>query len=106
MRRAYRSMRSPISHGEFIGRRFVSARPTSSTASVAFVVSGDEKLTKPDPAIYRLALKRWGLRAEDCIFIDDRADNVAGAESVGIDGVVFTDAGALRKALSLGGVRA
>ena len=60
------------------------------------VVSGDERLTKPDPAIYRLALDRFGLAAEDALFVDDRADNVEGALSVGMDAVVFTDADTLR----------
>lgn len=60
------------------------------------VVSGDEGLTKPDPAIYRLALDRFGLRAEDTVFVDDRADNVEGARSVGMDAVLFTDTAALR----------
>ncbi len=60
------------------------------------VVSGTEKLAKPDPAIYRLALDRFGLAAEDTLFIDDRADNIAGAESIGIAGHVFRDAAGLR----------
>ncbi|MET3825191.1 2-haloacid dehalogenase [Sphingomonas sp. PvP055] len=63
---------------------------------VDIVVSGDELLTKPDPAIYRLALDRFGLEAADALFIDDREDNVAGARSVGMPAVVFTDADALR----------
>lgn len=60
------------------------------------VVSGTEKLAKPDPAIYRLALDRFGLAAEDTLFIDDRSDNIAGAESVGIAGHVFRDVAGLR----------
>ena len=64
------------------------------------VVSGDERLTKPDPAIYRLALDRFGLAAEDALFVDDRADNVEGALSVGMDAVVFTDADTLRSDLA------
>ncbi|BCA59343.1 HAD family hydrolase [Sphingomonas sp. HMP6] len=60
------------------------------------VVSGDELLTKPDPAIYRLALDRFALGAPDCVFVDDRADNVAGAQNVGMEAVLFTDATALR----------
>src|SRR5579875_2047899 len=48
----------------------------------AVLVSGDEKLVKPDAAIYRLALARFGLAAGEAVFIDDRADNVAGAEAV------------------------
>ena len=48
------------------------------------VVSGDERLLKPDPAIYRLFLERFGLRAEACLFIDDSPANVAGAQDVGM----------------------
>ncbi len=68
------------------------------------VVSGDERLMKPDPAIYRLALDRFGLSAGEAVFVDDRADNVAAAEAVGMTGVVFTGAEPLRarlKALGL-----
>jgi 2-haloacid dehalogenase len=63
------------------------------------VVSAHENLIKPDPAIYRLCLERNCLAASDCVFIDDAPDNVAAANAVGIDGVVFTDAGALRREL-------
>ncbi|WP_277968117.1 HAD family hydrolase [Sphingomonas echinoides] len=63
---------------------------------VDIVVSGDELLTKPDPAIYRLALDRFGLEAGDALFIDDREDNVAGARSVGMPALVFIDAETLR----------
>ena len=55
---------------------------------------------KPDPAIYRLALERFGLKPAEAVFIDDRADNVAGAEAVGVRGLVFTGAAALRRDLS------
>jgi len=64
------------------------------------VVSGDEDLTKPDPAIYHLALDRFGIAAEDAVFVDDRADNVAAADALGIHGVLFTDADVLRADLS------
>jgi len=63
------------------------------------VVSGDEKLVKPDAAIYRLALKRFGLEAARTVFIDDNAANVAGAEAVGLVAVRFTEAAALRARL-------
>jgi len=68
------------------------------------IVSGDELLTKPDPAIYHLALDRFGLRATDCVFVDDRADNVAGAQSVGMEALLFTDAVTLRTDLARLGV--
>jgi len=56
------------------------------------VVSGDEKLVKPDPAIYALALERFGLQGPDAVFVDDSPANVAGANAAGIHGVLFTDA--------------
>jgi 2-haloacid dehalogenase len=63
------------------------------------VVSGDEKLMKPDAAIYRLALERFGLRAEEAVFVDDNAANVAGADAVGIHGLLFTGEPQLRSDL-------
>jgi len=64
------------------------------------VVSGDEKLMKPDAAIYRLALDRFGLEPHDAVFIDDNRANVAGAEAVGMSAIHFTDAAALRRELA------
>ena len=63
------------------------------------VVSGEERLVKPDPAIYALALARFGIAGDAAIFIDDRADNVAGAEAAGMLGHVFRGAGDLRTRL-------
>jgi 2-haloacid dehalogenase len=60
------------------------------------VVSGDEKLIKPDPRIYQLFLLRNALSARDCLFIDDSAKNVAGAEAIGMKGHHFTSPGSLR----------
>jgi 2-haloacid dehalogenase len=54
------------------------------------VVSGAEKLIKPDPKIYRLLLERYGLKAGDCLFIDDVPKNVEGARAVGMQAVQFT----------------
>ena len=48
------------------------------------VVSGVEKLAKPDPAIYALAERRFGLPGSAMLFVDDNADNVAAAASVGM----------------------
>jgi 2-haloacid dehalogenase len=48
------------------------------------VVSSDEGLVKPDPAIFELFLKRFGLAARDCLFIDDSAANVASAGRLGL----------------------
>jgi HAD superfamily hydrolase (TIGR01509 family) len=63
------------------------------------VVSGDERILKPDPAIYRLLLDRNGLAASSCVFIDDSEKNVLGAKSVGMKAIHFTTPDALRMEL-------
>ncbi|OAN61578.1 HAD family hydrolase [Sphingomonas sp. TDK1] len=63
------------------------------------VVSGDEKLVKPDPAIYALALERFGLKGPDAVFVDDMPVNVATARAFGMHGVEFIGAGAFRAEL-------
>jgi 2-haloacid dehalogenase len=63
------------------------------------VVSGREKMVKPDPAIYRLALDRFGLAPAEAIFIDDREDNVRAAEALGIRSHHFRDAPRLTEEL-------
>jgi 2-haloacid dehalogenase len=64
------------------------------------VVSGDEKLIKPDAAIYHLALRRFGVAADETIFVDDNEANIAGARAVGIRAHHFRDAATLRAELS------
>jgi 2-haloacid dehalogenase len=63
------------------------------------VVSGAEKLVKPDAAIYRLALDRFGLEAGRTVFIDDNAANIEGARAVGLIAFHFTDEPKLRAEL-------
>ena len=53
------------------------------------LISASERLVKPDAAIYRLALERFGLRAEETLFIDDTPANVEGAIRCGLLGHVF-----------------
>ncbi len=53
------------------------------------LVSADEGVTKPDIRIYRIFLERFGLRPEECLFIDDREDNVEGARAAGMRACVF-----------------
>jgi 2-haloacid dehalogenase len=68
------------------------------------VVSGEEKLLKPDPALYYRALDRFGLKPEQALFVDDRKINVEGAEAVGMRGHLFTDAEDLRRRLEAEGL--
>jgi len=53
-------------------------------------------LRKPEPAIYRRALDLLGKPAERILFIDDRPENVAAAQALGIVSVLFTGADLLR----------
>lgn len=68
------------------------------------IVSGDEKLTKPDAAIYQLALRRFGLAPGEGLFVDDSLKNVQAGESNGFVGHHFKDAPTLRAGLSLLGL--
>ncbi len=66
-----------------------------------YVVSGAERLIKPDYRLFHVLLNRYGLKAGECVFVDDNPDNVAAAETLGMKGIVFTGAEALRKQLGL-----
>ena len=63
------------------------------------VVSGEEHLLKPDAAIYKCLLERYALQAEESLFVDDNADNVAGARNVGMKAIQFTSAVELEREL-------
>ncbi|HKU41774.1 MAG TPA: HAD family phosphatase [Polyangiales bacterium] len=66
----------------------------------ALVISGQIKLMKPDPRIYRHLLDTHALRAEDLVFIDDAPANVAAAKSANIHALRFTTPEALRQELT------
>jgi 2-haloacid dehalogenase len=55
------------------------------------VVSGDEKIVKPNPKIYEILLDRYNLEAESSLFIDDNAENIETAKKIGFKTVHFTD---------------
>ena len=54
------------------------------------VVSGEEKMRKPNPRFYKLLLERYGVKAGEALFIDDNKRNVDAARNLGIDSIVFT----------------
>lgn len=56
------------------------------------VVSGFEKVQKPDERIYRILLDRYNLRPEETVFFDDVLENVIAAREVGIHGILFKSA--------------
>lgn len=72
----------------------------------AIVISGDERVVKPDPRIFRLLLDRHGLVAAETVFIDDSRANVAAAAALGMRTILFSGAGALRAELAGLGVLA
>lgn len=63
------------------------------------VVSGKEKKLKPDPKIYQILLERNSLQANQSVFIDDKLENVKGAEAVGMKGILFTTPAELEQSL-------
>ena len=54
------------------------------------VLSGDEGVAKPNPAIYELIASRLGASTGECLMIDDIVDNCAGAEFAGMEAIHFT----------------
>ena len=70
----------------------------------AVVVSGEERLVKPDPAIFRLLIERHGLEPRRTVFVDDLGANVAAAAALGFRAIQFTSASALRRELAGAGL--
>ena len=55
------------------------------------VASCEVHINKPDPRIYQALLDKYHLKAEECVFIDDRPENVQTAFSMGFAGVQMKD---------------
>lgn len=63
------------------------------------VVSGTEKIRKPDPAFFQILLDRYNLKAEEVLFIDDNFRNVKSALKMGVDTIHFVSPEELRAEL-------
>lgn len=63
------------------------------------IVSYQVHALKPEPEIYQILLERYGLKADECLFFDDRADNVDGARALGIQAVQVTSRAMLNETL-------
>jgi len=63
------------------------------------IISSEEHLIKPEPEIYQRLFERFNLKPEECIFADDRPENIEGGKVLGMDGIVFTDAQQYEKEL-------
>lgn len=70
------------------------------------IVSAEERLIKPDQAIYLRLFDKYALLPEECFFIDDLPDNIEGAKRCGMDGYCFADGDVarLREYLKLKGI--
>lgn len=69
------------------------------------VFSSEVRLSKPDPAIFALALQRFEIPAREALFIDDHLANVEASNRFGLPALLFTDAGSLARDLASRGVR-
>lgn len=56
----------------------------------AMVLSSDEQIAKPNPAIFTLMATRLGVLPEECIMIDDLMNNIDGAARVDMPGIIFS----------------
>lgn len=63
------------------------------------VVSGVEKVVKPDRKIYEILLERYSLKPGECVFIDDNQDNVDMAKMLGINAIRFDNVGNVKEHL-------
>ena len=65
------------------------------------VMSGEEKVTKPDPKIYNILLDRYQLLPDECVFFDDNINNVIAARNIGIHAIQFQSMEQAKESLSL-----
>jgi 2-haloacid dehalogenase len=63
------------------------------------LVSGEVKITKPDPRIFALVIERFAIDPYNAVYIDDVETNVAAARPFGIHAIHFTTPAALREEL-------
>ena len=70
------------------------------------LVSGEVRMKKPDPRIFRLLMDRIGLEPAAIVFIDDSPPNVAAAEALGLRAIRFTTSEALRRTPEIAGLLA
>ena len=57
-----------------------------------YVISSEEHLVKPEAEIYHRLYEKFGLKPEECIFADDKQENIEGARRTGMRGIVFENA--------------
>ncbi|MDV5354419.1 glucose-1-phosphatase [Kosakonia sp. SMBL-WEM22] len=65
--------------------------PEIRAAADHIYLSQEMGMRKPEAAIYQQVLTQEGFSADDAVFFDDNAENIAGAERVGITSILVTD---------------
>ncbi|MCQ2204687.1 MAG: HAD family phosphatase [Bacteroidales bacterium] len=63
------------------------------------IISSEEHVIKPEPAIYKRLFDKFELKPEECIFTDDREENIEGGRKMGMEGIVFENAKQYEKEL-------
>lgn len=63
------------------------------------IVSADVHITKPDPRIYELAVKRLAILPENCVFTDDSEANIKAAQTLGMQAIPYTQFAAFKSIL-------
>ena len=69
------------------------------------VVSGEVGVAKPAGAIFEVLARRIGRPLDRCVFVDDSPANVAAGRAAGLNAIVFTDTGHLRRDLRARGLQ-
>lgn len=69
------------------------------------LVSFKVGMTKPDPNMYQAFLEAYDLKAGNCLFVDDTAENVEAARQLGFSGIVFTSYDEFLKELEKSGIK-
>ena len=63
------------------------------------VISYEVQIVKPEPEIYRALLAKYNLKAEECVFLDDKAENIEAAQNLGFHGIVVKEYGQAKEEL-------
>ncbi|MEK6910025.1 MAG: HAD family phosphatase [Candidatus Aenigmatarchaeota archaeon] len=63
------------------------------------ILSSKVRLKKPDKKIYEYAIEKLKVKANECLFVDDREKNINGAKKVGMRAILFKNADQLEKDL-------
>ena len=64
-----------------------------------YLISAKVGLMKPDPAFFRMLMDRYRLKPEECVFVDDNANNIEAAKKLGWTSILFTGYDALMEEL-------